>query len=148
MKIQFGCGGNLLDGWENHDADVDITRRLPFQDGCADACFAEHVSEHTTGPQCLQFFRECYRILKPGGWFRVYCPVIGPWLTRKHAGDLVELHGHLIVLDEHLMRTMLWIAGFDQQKIQRVNENGLGGHWRVIGRELDDLETCRMIAIK
>lgn len=45
-KIQFGCGGNKLDGWENYDRDVNISKPLPFEDNSIRFIFAEHVLEH------------------------------------------------------------------------------------------------------
>lgn len=150
MKVQFGSGGNHLEGWANHDIEVDITSLpLPYADDSVDQIQAEHVCEHTTGPQFLRFLMDCHRILVPSlGVIRVCCPVIGQWMTREQAIDLTVNHGHLQVLNEDVMRNFLWMAGFDPQRIRRTDRWPIDGHWRVIGEPQDAEETCRMIAIK
>lgn len=148
MKIQFGCGGNRLHGWENHDTDVDVTKPLPFPDLCAEFVFAEHIGEHLDSGELLRFLTECHRLLRPNGTMRLCCPVTGPWLDRAHARDLATGHGHRLVLTEGVMRTFLWMAGFDLNRIRRTDRWDIDGHHKVIGKEKDDQETCRMEARK
>lgn len=75
MKIQFGSGPNLLDGWVNlQEHDGDITKPLNFADNSVDFVFTEHCVEHVTPLQGFRFFKECRRILKPGGVLRVIVP--------------------------------------------------------------------------
>jgi len=38
-KLNLGCGGNILDGWENHDMDLDITKPLPYDGNSIDFIF-------------------------------------------------------------------------------------------------------------
>lgn len=76
LKINLGCGTNRLHGWENHDDDVDITQRLPWDDGVADFILAEHVVEHVHYEQAIGFFRECHRILRNGGVCRIAVPSV------------------------------------------------------------------------
>ena len=146
MKINFGCGSNILDGWKNHDAEMDVTHPLPYPDECAEIILAEHIGEHLTGPQLLRFLDECYRILKDGGVMRLCCPVIGDWLALEHARDLTLNHGHQLVLDAAIMRKFLWMAGFIEPL--QTERKECDGHFRVIGIDKDDLETCRMEATK
>lgn len=148
MKIQFGCGSNILDGWNNHDAEVDITKPLPYGDGVADMVLAEHVSEHVTGPEVLRFFTEVHRILKPGGVFRVCVPAIGSNLERDHARDLILGHGHLVFFNREMLAAVLWAAGFGILNIAATGRSEIDGHWRVIGIEKDNVETLRMEATK
>jgi predicted SAM-dependent methyltransferase len=61
-KLNLGCGGNILAGWENHDMDVDITKPLQYEDNSIDFIFIEHCVEHTTTPDAVRFFAECLRI--------------------------------------------------------------------------------------
>lgn len=78
MKIQFGHGGHLLEGWlnlEQHEAD--ITKPLAFKDNSVDFILAEHVVEHVTPQEGYRFLLEAYRILKPEGVIRVIVPDIG-----------------------------------------------------------------------
>ena len=76
IKLNFGCGSNRLPGWENHDAEVDIASPLPFPDSHAHFIFAEHCVEHIDYYAALAFFKECRRILKPGGVLRLAIPSI------------------------------------------------------------------------
>ena len=73
-KFHFGCGGLNLDGWENFDIDVDISKPLPFPDGCASRIFAEHVLEHVTHREAWNFLQECFRLLAPSGVIRIAIP--------------------------------------------------------------------------
>jgi predicted SAM-dependent methyltransferase len=147
-KLNLGCGGNTLEGFENHDADVDISKALPWKDESVDFILAEHVFEHVTPPDGMRFLTECLRILKRGGVLRLCVPVIGVHLKHDHARDLIVGHGHLQALDRNIVITMLWAAGFELPKIQITGRKDCDGHFRVIGKELDDLETLRIEAAK
>ena len=46
LKLNLGCGTNKLDGWENHDVDVDLRAPLPWPDGAAEFILLERVLEH------------------------------------------------------------------------------------------------------
>lgn len=76
-RLQFGSGQNRLpEPWENFDRDVDISKPLPFEIGCAQFILAEHVIEHIPFSEGLFFLRECMRILRPGGVLRLAFPDI------------------------------------------------------------------------
>jgi hypothetical protein len=149
MKLNLGCGSNRLEGWENHDADVDITQRLPWTDNSVEMILAEHVVEHVSGPEALRFFDECHRILQPGGVLRICMPVIlgneRP-LSREHARDLVLGHGHLAAYDGEIICKLLELAGFTTTT--ESYRKDCDGHWRAIGVEKDGQETYRVEATK
>jgi SAM-dependent methyltransferase len=140
LKINLGCGTNKLDGWSNHDADVDITKRLPWRDNEADVVFAEHVVEHVPYAEALCFFTECARILRPGGVCRIAVPSVervwraatadyiefsSKWVpnirsaTNEHArrrGAMTNIlfrHGHRAPWTQGLLLASLFYAGFD-----------------------------------
>ena len=149
MKLHLACGETRLDGWENHDADMDLYMLpLPFKDGSADRILLEHFGEHCDSPQLLRLLDELYRILKPGGVLRLLCPVVDNRLTIEHARDLALNHGHRQVLNSSSMRAFLWMAGFQDDRIFIATRDPEDSHWRAIGIEKDDLETCRMVATK
>lgn len=54
------------------DLRADFTR-LPIQDKAFDVVFASHVLEHV--PDDRRAMRECYRVLKPGGWAILQVPI-------------------------------------------------------------------------
>ena len=149
MNVQFGAGGTQLDGFQNHDIEVPIQQALPYGDNSVEMIVASHVMEHVAAGEALGFLMECHRILEPGGRVRISCPIVGQWLDRDHARDLTRGHGHQIILNEQLMRDLFWMAGFDPQKVRRVDlDERYDTHWREIGRDKDQAESCRMEAEK
>lgn len=157
MKLNLCAGGNILPGWHNTDlqyADpslaVDITKPLPFLDGSVEIILIEHGLEHVSGPQALRCLDECYRILKESGTIRVCVPAIDQiresLMPIELARDDVLNHGHLIFFSQDSLICLLTIAGFKYCTISSRRE--CDGHWRVIGKERDDLETLRMEAVK
>lgn len=148
LKLNLGAGGNTLDGFENHDIEVDISRPLPWDENSVAFILAEHVWEHVSPPEGLKCLEECRRILKPGGTLRLCVPVVGVHLKREHARDLIVGHGHQQALDQNIVITMLWAAGFELPNIKVTGRKDCDGHFRVIGKELDDIETFRCEAMK
>jgi predicted SAM-dependent methyltransferase len=146
MKLNLGCGSNRLAGWENHDADVDITKPLPWKSGTVDFILIEHCLEHVNGAQGYLFMEEALRILKPGGILRICVPVLAR-LDRAHARDIITGHGHQMVYNLQNMVDMLLIAGFDTVT-EVIIDKTMDGHWKVIGEDKDNKETLRVEARK
>src|SRR5579862_6741109 len=72
LKLQLGCGHNILPGWVNTDtapiarADyLDIKQPLPFAANMFVAVFCEHTIEHVQKDEARRLFAEIFRILKP-----------------------------------------------------------------------------------
>jgi predicted SAM-dependent methyltransferase len=94
LRLHFGCGEIHLEEWLNIDvvgagaADFlwDLRYRLPFPDGSVSAIFHEHLLEHLTYWQGIPLFRECRRLLKPGGVLRLGVPDFGRY-ARDYAAD-------------------------------------------------------------
>jgi SAM-dependent methyltransferase len=148
IYLNLGCGANILaPPWRNHDMDMDITRALPFEASVVSRILVEHVIEHIDGPACLRFFDECYRVLKPGGVLRVCVPIISS-LKGIHLRSIILNHGHKIFFCELTLHTVLQAAGFAVAQIKTTGFKDCDGHWKIIGKELDMLETCRTEAIK
>jgi predicted SAM-dependent methyltransferase len=168
MKINLGCGNNYIDGWLNHDDDVDITKRLPFDDDSAQFILAEHVVEHVKYNEALAFFTECRRVLKPGGVVRIAVPSIER-IWRKGGEDyfrfvqshgwtktpdmrgaiwaMLNCHGHQAPWTASLLAVSLYLAGFDDVKpcdpglSDHVELQGVEGHGRIIGDAFNRIET-------
>ena len=73
-KIQFCCGENKIEGWDNFDKEVDISKPLSFPSFYADRIFIEHGLEHVPQGKAYTFLMECIRILVPGGKIRIVIP--------------------------------------------------------------------------
>lgn len=87
MKLNIGCGRQVLDGWFNidaalhpvaprspellyafqFDAEGELIERIPLDDGCADEIMAIHVFEHFYQWEGSAVLREWHRLLKQGG---------------------------------------------------------------------------------
>jgi len=79
IKIILGSGGLCQAGWITTDIDMlNVLRhddwQYCFRTGSIDALLAEHVWEHLTPEDGLIAARNCYKYLKPGGYFRVAVP--------------------------------------------------------------------------
>ncbi|HEY1048843.1 MAG TPA: methyltransferase domain-containing protein [Prosthecobacter sp.] len=82
VLVQLGPGQRCyLEGWINVDANMftarcdvwsDISGKLPFKDESVDAVYSHHVIEHL--PDLHAHFQQLFRVLKPGGVFRVGGP--------------------------------------------------------------------------
>ena len=84
LLLNFGAGPNQLpEPWQNLGPTHDIRKRLKFENDSAAAILAEHVIEHVAFLQVLTFFRECLRVLKPGGILRIAFPDIGRFLSTR-----------------------------------------------------------------
>src|SRR5262249_12511224 len=100
--VQYGCGLSCPDGWINFDASPtlrlqrlpllgalfrrgdtlfpdkvrygDIAAGLPIADGTADGVYASHVLEHLASDDFWTALENTFRLLKPGGLFRLVVP--------------------------------------------------------------------------
>lgn len=89
-KIQFGCGNNKLEGWENTDLPhTDVRKKLNYQDGSVDFIFHEHMIEHLDEVDGYKFMKECFRILKKDGVMRIGCPSIDGFISVYENWDSV-----------------------------------------------------------
>lgn len=167
IAFNFGCGTNRLDGWANYDSEINIAKPLPFPTSYADFILAEHVVEHVTYQEALGFFRECRRVLKPGGVARIAVPSVEQvrrgsdayfrfvhdkgWADRADARGamtaILNCHGHQAPWTASLLETSLYLAGFEQivhrdpGLSDHVSLRGVEGHGRVIGDDFNAIET-------
>lgn len=79
VRVVLGSGGLYETGWIATDINVLNVLRLEdwqyfFMSGVIDALLAEHVWEHLTPEDGLMAARNCYKYLKPRGYFRVAVP--------------------------------------------------------------------------
>ena len=82
-KLQIGCGPYPLKGWLNtgislkecwYGVYLDAGQPFPFREETFDYVYSEHLFEHLTYKQAQNMLKESYRVLKPGGFFRIATP--------------------------------------------------------------------------
>ena len=104
LYVQYGCGLSAPDGWLNFDASPtlrlqrlpfglgaaakrfvqprfpenvrygDVTSGLPLQDNCCKYVYCSHILEHLALEDLRRALKETWRILEPGGIFRLVLP--------------------------------------------------------------------------
>lgn len=147
-KLQLGAGGNILPGWLNTDYQpmtaavhqLDASKRFPFEDNTFDYVYSEHMIEHLSFPQGQVMLEETFRVLKPGGRFRLTCPDFEflirmykdpngmtssyvNWATNDikwapYADPIFVINnyvrdwGHQFIYDKHVMTNCLTASGF------------------------------------
>ncbi len=148
---------------------VDISKPLPYPDGCASHCFSEHTIEHISHQQAWNFLTEIHRILQPKGVVRICIPdITRMWSEitpeyRKVASKegtsqaairaAVFDHGHSAAWNKELLATFLQAIGF-----QTIYENygestdpvlrGIDGHGKVCGEAIARTETSVVEGVK
>lgn len=160
-KIQFGCGGNSLVGWDNYDQEVDISKKLPFPDDYADAILAEHVVEHITIHEAWNFIEECSRVLKKQGNIRIAVPSASKifkesdqdyydfierngWgkATKKDAVKAIIFnHGHKTIWDQSSLDAIVQCHGFVLLETPPDIMQCTLNHHLVIGEKINNIET-------
>jgi predicted SAM-dependent methyltransferase len=168
VKINLGCGTNKLPGWQNHDKEVDITRKLPFKSDTADFIFAEHVVEHTPYYTAINFMKECFRVLKPNAVLRITTPSLEflqqrgdeeyfKWVHSKGWGPapdkrgamhaILYSHGHQTAWTASLLTSTMFYCGFNKIEVCEVGKSyhpslvGVEGHGKVIGDHYNWIES-------
>ena len=113
LYVQYGCGLCAPEGWLNFDASPtlrarsvpvlgrlanrltpfpatarygDILAGLPVADKSVDAVYCSHVLEHLSLEDCRRALKNTYRILKPGGRFRLVMPDLR-WLVDRYLAE-------------------------------------------------------------
>ena len=87
-RINIGAGKFRKDGWTNIDhasshyyknkidVDIDLLSEFyfPIQNGFVLAAYSSHVIEHLPDSAVQKMIAETFRVLAPGGIFRITCP--------------------------------------------------------------------------
>jgi predicted SAM-dependent methyltransferase len=98
-KLHFGPGGhwkNPDDSWIRLDRDKDRAeividfkdfQALPLENGSVSCIYGAHVFEHMAIFVTPIVFRECHRVLCPGGFFRLVLPDVEKSIREYMAGN-------------------------------------------------------------
>lgn len=99
FKIHLGCGKTRFDGWINLDAyevtgitDIvwDLRYGIPVDDNSCKSLYSEHLLEHLPVEQGVALFKECYRVLQPGGVLRIAMPSLDVLIEKSYLGTWRE----------------------------------------------------------
>ncbi|MCM2264351.1 MAG: methyltransferase domain-containing protein, partial [Desulfuromonadales bacterium] len=102
--INIGAGSFYHPCWHNLDTpneyyaksqkgnlhvqyDLTSHQEMPFEDSTIRVAYTSHVIEHIRNEDVLYLFREVYRCLEPGGYFRITCPDIDLEYEAYRRGD-------------------------------------------------------------
>jgi len=92
-KINYGCGGNLKEGWLNvdlfpNDAPnyklINLLEKHPFPDNTTQFGFSEDMLEHLNQAESIFLISEIYRTLAIGGVLRLSFPGLEGVLNRHY----------------------------------------------------------------
>lgn len=161
MKLNLCCGGNRLDGWSNHDMDMDISKALPVANHSCTHVLIEHGLEHVTPQLAYMCLEEIHRVLKPGGVARVCIPDIAR-IWRLASVEYIKVakcrtnsdcvraavfnHGHAGAWTAELLETVMQAIGFTTERCSygespHVELVGVDGHGKVVGENIARIET-------
>lgn len=147
-KVQFCCGQFKLEGFDNWDLEVDITKPLPYENDSVDFIFIEHGLEHISAINGLAFLEESHRILKAGGIIRICVPHLKNVLNREQCRDLINGYGHQMLYSKESLTDILYAAGFNRSNMQWTGITEIDSHWKSIGLEWDELQSIRIEVTK
>ena len=76
-KNRYGTSGDWITvDMEGADFNIEFDEhtRLPFADNSQSAIYSSHLVEHLDDPVLMSLFRECFRVLRTGGYLRLETP--------------------------------------------------------------------------
>lgn len=153
LQLCLGSGRAPIPGWTNVDyyfpADVrlDLRYGIPVPDDSVELIYSEHLFEHLPLDASVKLFRECRRIMAPGGRMRIATPDLGD-IVRDYQNDwrrhdwvnwdeyrmidsgtrmlnvAVREWGHVYLWDYEELARRLAEAGFDNLSRHQVGESG------------------------
>lgn len=101
MKLNLACGHMKDSSFLNVDVNplvepdllLDLTKfPWPWESNSVTDIYCSHFVEHL-GDELIPFMDECYRVLEPGGMFRIRCPYytsIRAWQDPTHKRPISE----------------------------------------------------------
>jgi predicted SAM-dependent methyltransferase len=112
MKLNLGCGGDILPGYINADlfnksADIIFdAKKIPFKENCMDEILSFHLIEHFDFREAFNVLKEWHRVLKFGGKLILETPDFlhsCESFVKANEQERVNLYGHFFA--------MPWIDG-------------------------------------
>jgi predicted SAM-dependent methyltransferase len=112
--LQLGSGDYRAESFLNSDyflsgkaeLGIDVRFPLPFADESWNGIYAHHLVEHVSYDDAYKLFRECYRVLKLGGIFRMVVPDLEVFLKLYVNPDPHARRTIFSLYPEHIMETL------------------------------------------
>ena len=133
MKVNLGCGSEILEGYTNVDVRqfpgvivCDLKDLSRFEDNSWDHARLSHVIEHFTWDEAVLIVEQIRRKLKTGGTIEIYCPD-AYMLTCHYQVKVISIHEfsrllfgnqrypeelHKMALDRNRLTDLLQATGF------------------------------------
>ena len=127
--VQYGCGWSAPIGWKNFDASLtlrferlpiigkfytknesrfprnveygDIVKGLPVPDETSQGIYCSHVLEHLSLAECKIALKNTFKIMKPGGLFRMVLPDL-EHLAKQYINDSTDDAALNFMKESHL----------------------------------------------
>ena len=123
--LKNGCNINKLNNIPNiifHDIETPV----PLPDNCVDRILSEHCFEHIEITKYSQILKELYRILKPGGFFRLAVP---DYMHPNHKHCLVKGYDtrnnlHITLTNYYLLTPFLNDSSFKVEYYNYWKDDG------------------------
>ena len=134
VYLQFGCGLSAPKNWLNYDSSPslllqrlplfgvmnfflpvvypknvfygDVIKGLPVENNSVDLVYSSHVLEHMSYLEMKRALREIYRILKPGGIFRLVVPDLTFFIT-NYCNEVLNPEASHLAAENFLKGTIL-----------------------------------------
>lgn len=147
MKLNVGCGLNILKGYVNIDkvkttpeTVVKDILNLDYPDNSVEEIYMRHVIEHFFEDDIKKLLKNCYRMLQPGGKLVIETPdfdrIVEAWTKKILPKELLnkflfgfgaaastrerELHMiHKFVFDQELLTRFLNEQGFTVVEVEK-----------------------------
>lgn len=121
VRVNFGCGSDVVDGWLNFDnspilvlgryrllriliprnstifhSDLrfgNIVKGLPLKQGSVDVVYSSHVLEHLTYNEGIEALRNCFEMMKKGAVMRLVMPDFDHYIDEYNKSkDLMKFY--------------------------------------------------------
>jgi SAM-dependent methyltransferase len=104
----------------------DLSRPIPLPDESVDRLLSEHFIEHIRENEIQALLAECYRVLKPGGLFRVSCPDYANPKDRPalEAGKDDVFPGHVTLTHYALVKKIVQESPFTDYEFYQYWDGG------------------------
>ena len=66
----------------------DVRKGIPLLNETVDFVYSSHFLEHLNHEEASKLIKDCYRVLKAGGWIRLVCPDLRILASKYLEGDL------------------------------------------------------------